>query len=338
VPTIPPSDAIISSPRLSVVIVNWNSCEDLRACLASLATQTLHELETIVVDNGSTDESAEMAAAEFPSTRLVRLSANLGFAEGCNRGIAVARAPWIAMLNNDTVADSAWAAALADAAAAAPARCGMLQSLMLFRDRPGVVNSTGLELTRGGAGRDRWEETPRPPAGDRAPQEIFCPTAGAAAYRRDMLDQIRLDEGWFDRRHFMYFEDLDLGWRARLAGWTALYVPASIVFHTWHGSVGRHGASWLEVIASTNRTRTLFKNASARFILGATPELAGDFVMVTRHGGLKALGGLIAAVRESLRQRADVTRMIRVDRRTVERAGRSVTPNPAGTAVVLSQS
>jgi len=339
VPTMLPSDVIVPAPRLSVVIVNWNSREDLRACLASLAAQTLRELETIVVDNGSTDGSADMTAIEFPSARIVRLSANLGFAEGCNRGIAVAGAPWIAMLNNDTVADSAWAAALADAAAAAPARCGMLQSLMLFRDRPGIVNSTGLELTRGGAGRDRWEETPRPPADDRAPQEIFCPTAGAAAYRRDMLDQIRLDDdGWFDRRHFMYFEDLDLGWRARLAGWTALYVPASIVFHTWHGSVGRHGASWLEVIASTNRTRTLFKNASARFILGATPELAGDVVMVTRHGGLKALGGLIAAVRDSLRQRADVTRMIRADRHTVERAGRSVTLNPAGTGVVLSQS
>jgi len=337
VPTIPPSDAIVASPRLSVVIVNWNSRDDLRGCLASLAAQTLRELETIVVDNGSTDGSADMAAAEFAAARVVRLTDNLGFAEGCNRGIAIARAPWIAMLNNDTVADPAWAAALVEAAAAAPARCGMLQSLMLFRDRPGVVNSTGLELTRGGAGRDRWEETPRPPAADRAPQEIFCPTAGAAAYRRDMLDHIRLGDGWFDRRHFMYFEDLDLGWRARLAGWTALYVPASIVFHAWHGSVDRHGASWLEVIASTNRTRTLFKNASVRFILGATPELAGDVVMVTRHGGVRAFGGLIAAVRDSLRQRAEVKRMIRIDRRAVERIGRTATPNPAANAVVVSR-
>lgn len=337
-PTIPPSDAIVPSPRLSVVIVNWNSREDLRGCLASLAAQTLRGLEIIVVDNGSSDGSAEMAAAGFPSARLVRLTGNLGFAEGCNRGIAIARAPWVAMLNNDTVADPDWAQTLAAAADAAPARCGMLQSLMLFRDRPGVVNSTGLELTRGGAGRDRWEETPRPPAADRAPQEIFCPTAGAAAYRREMLDAIRLAEGWFDSRHFMYFEDLDLGWRARLAGWTALFVPASIVFHTWHGSVGRHGASWLEVMASTNRTRTLLKNASVPFILGATPELVGDVFVVMRHGGLKALGRLRDAVRESLRRRADVTRMVRVDRRTVERIGRAATPNPAASAVVPSRS
>ncbi|HEV3141922.1 MAG TPA: glycosyltransferase family 2 protein [Vicinamibacterales bacterium] len=309
--------------RLSVVVVNWNSRDHLRDCLASLAAQSHRDLETIVVDNGSTDGSAEMVAADFASARLVRLGANLGFAEGCNRGIAASSGPWVATLNNDTVADPEWARSVIDAAAQAPAHCGMLQSLMLFRERPGVVNSAGLELTRGGAGRDRWEERPRPPATDRETQEIFCPTAGAAAYRREMLDAIHLSGGWFDRDHFMYFEDLDLGWRGRLAGWTARYVPTAVVFHTWHGSVGRHGASWLEVMASTNRTRTLVKNASPLFILGAAPELMGDIVMVTRHGGLEALGRFAGAVRHSLKQRDEVSRMIRVSRREVERIGRA---------------
>jgi GT2 family glycosyltransferase len=341
VPTTPPpagNVASVAAPRLSVVIVNWNSRDDLRACLASLAAQSLRDLETIVVDNGSTDGSADMTAAEFPAARLVRLSDNAGFAAGCNHGIAIARAPWVAMLNNDTVAEADWASALVHAAANAPANCGMLQSLMLFRDRPGVVNSTGLELTKYGAGRDRWSETPRPSRADLAVQEIFCPTAGAAAYRREMLDAIRLADGWFDARHFMYFEDLDLGWRARLAGWTALYVPASAVLHAWHGSVGRHGVSWLEVMASTNRMRTLCKNASLPFMAGAAPAIAGDLFMVARHGGLDALGKYVGAVRHSLRQRTEVARMIRVDRRTVERAGRRETPNRAADAVVRSPS
>ena len=309
--------------RLSVVIVNWNSHDDLGACLASLAAQSHRDLEVIVVDNGSNDGSAEMVSSEFASVRLLPLTENVGFAEGCNRGIAASTGSWVATLNNDTVADAEWAAGLVEAAERTPPDCGMLQSLMLFRDRPAVVNSTGIELTRSGAGRERWEELPRPPATLREPQEIFCPTAGAAAYRRGMLDAIRLADGWFDRCHFMYFEDLDLGWRARLAGWTALYVPTAVVFHTSHGSVGRHGAAWFDVIASINRTRTVLKNASPLFILGAVPELLGDIVKVTRRGGIGALGRLAGAVRHSLRQRGEVARMVRVRRRDVERMARA---------------
>lgn len=305
---------------LSIVVVNWNSRDDLRACLVSLRAQTHLDLEVIVVDNGSSDGSAEMVAAEFPECHLLAEDANLGFAEGCNRGIEVATGPWVAMLNNDCVAERDWARALVDAAARAPDSCGMLQSLMLFLDRPARINSTGIELTLLGGGRDRDGDRTWPNASSSEPAAIFCPTAGAAAYRRTMLDRIRLSTGYFDRRHFMYFEDLDLGWRARLAGWEAHYVPQSIVRHKWHGSTDRHGASWLIVLSGINRFRTQLKNASALLMVRTSPVTAIDVLQIAKHGGFAGVRQFVAAARESAALRHQVSAMARVQRRAVERA------------------
>jgi GT2 family glycosyltransferase len=308
---------------LSVVVVNWNSIDDLRCCLAALRTQTHSELEVIVVDNGSKDGSADMVAAEFPDYLLRRETENLGFAEACNRGIATSRGEWVAMLNNDAVAEADWSKALVDAAQAAPADCGMLQSLLLYQSRSGVINSTGIELTRSGGGRDRKEGQARDTAQD--VEAIFCPTAGAAAYRRTMLDAIRLSGGYFDRAHFMYYEDMDLGWRARLAGFSAQFVPGSVVYHKWHGSTERHGRSWLKATANTNRVRTLLKNASPGLLLQSLPETLEGAYNVVRHGGMKGLWALMRAVPQSLSARAEVERMTRVKRCDVEAAWRSTT-------------
>jgi GT2 family glycosyltransferase len=306
--------------RLSVVIVNWNSRDDLRRCLESLRAQTLRSIEVIVVDNGSTDGSAAMAASDFPDCRLLPQSDNLGFAEGCNRGIEASTGDWVATLNNDCVADPRWAQALADAAGRAPASCGMLQSLMVFLERPDTINSTGIELTALGSGRDRHRDRTWPNDASRQEAAIFCPTAGAAAYRRTMLEAIRVSTGYFDRTHFMYSEDLDLGWRARLAGWDASYVPESMVRHKWHGSTDRHGASWLAVLSGINRVRTLIKNASPSLIVRTSPVTIVEALDIARRDGADGLRRLKAAVRESLAVRDEVTKLARVGRRALERA------------------
>jgi len=302
---------------LSVVVVNWNSIDDLRSCLRSLRSQTHEKLEIVVVDNGSSDGSAEMVAAEFPEVVLLRQRENLGFAEGCNRGIEASHGTWVALLNNDAVAEPNWARALVAAIERAPSECGMLQSLLVYQQRPSVINSTGIELTYSGGGRDR--DGGRPLA-DAAPDEnIFCPTAGAAAYRRAMLDSIKLPQGYFDRDHFMYYEDLDLGWRARLAGWSARYVPASVVLHRWHGSSDRHGRPWLVVISCINRVRTLLKNASIGFIVRTSPRTMLELTQLVWFGRAGAVARLAKALRESAAVRSRVDAMMRVPRRTIER-------------------
>lgn len=302
--------------RLSVVIVNWNSRDDLAECLDSMLVQTHDDLEVIVVDNGSHDGSVEMVRERYPSFKLLAEGENLGFAEGCNRGIAAASGEWVAMLNNDTVAEPRWAEVLVAAASAGPAELGMLQSLMLFKQRPDVVNSTGIELDRYGSGVDRGEGASRADAQQAV--EVFCCCAGAAAYRRSMLEQIKLTSGYFDRQHFMYSEDLDLGWRARLAGWTARYVPDSVVLHRYHGSSSRHGPVWLQTMSITNRVRTLLKNGSLGLIASQGPAFLFWSLKLgwrARGDGLRALLG---AVKGGLDTRAEVDALCKVRRREVE--------------------
>jgi len=308
---------------LSIVVVNWNSKDDLRACLASLRAQTFGDLDVVVVDNGSSDGSVDMVAAEYPNFLLLRQSENLGFAEACNRGIESTRGEWVAMLNNDAVAEPNWAEALVEAIEAVPADCGMLQSLMLYQGRTHVINSTGIELAFSGGGRDRDEGLHYDPARPRSQEAIFCPTAGAAAYRRTLLESIRLPTGYFDRSHFMYYEDLDLGWRARLAGWSALHVPTSIVHHRWHGSTRRRGHGWLIGLANINRVRTLLKNASPLLIFQTMPRTVKELFELIRFGQFEALASLGDVIVESVEQRRLVDALAKVPRRTVERTWRA---------------
>jgi GT2 family glycosyltransferase len=302
---------------LSVVIVNWNSIDDLRACLTSLRAQLHTELELIVVDNGSSDGSPAMVQTEFPEVKLLSQTDNLGFAQACNIGIDASRGEWVAMLNNDTLAQPNWARALVAEIEAAAPDCGMLQSLLLYQDRPEVINSTGIELTYSGGGRDR--DGGRAAGTTHPERNLFCPTAGAAAYRRSMLHAIKLPNGYFDPDHFMYYEDLDLGWRARLAGWSAHYVPESVVLHRWCGSSTRHGRGWLVVLSSTNRLRTLVKNASIFFILRTIPRTVLELAKLIWFGRVAGLARLLKALRQSSYLRRSVRAMERLPRRAIER-------------------
>jgi GT2 family glycosyltransferase len=302
---------------LSVVVVNWNSRSHLGACLAALERQTHRELEVIVVDNGSSDGSVELVKREHPGVRLVAQGDNLGFAEGCNRGIALAQGEWVALLNNDTVADERWAEALCRAAAELPADCGMLQSLMLFFDEPDTVNSTGIVLARTGGGEDRGERRPRPPPGG-SREEIFCPSGGAAAYRKSMLAAIALPSGYLDREFFCYFEDMDLGWRARLAGFRAFFVPDSIVLHHYHGSTSRRGDEWLVTMTHVNRLRMLLKNASLPFLLRTLPTSAKQVVRLFTRGEPGSARSLARGLYAGLAERRRVAALAQRPRRGVE--------------------
>lgn len=302
---------------ISVVVVNWNSKADLAACLRSLAVQSEQEFQVIVVDNGSTDGSVEMVREEFSSVTLVATGENLGFAEGCNRGIAVAEGEWVATLNNDAVAAPEWIAELRRAVAAGDPWLGMLQSKIVFRERTDRTNSTGVLLFGDASAKDRHYDVPVEEAN--APAEIFCTSAGAALYRRRMLDETRLPSGVFDRTFFMYFEDVDLGWRCRLAGWQAVYVPSAIVLHAFHGSSKRRGRHFVALHCKRNRLRMLVKNGSGTLFLRGLPRTVADLLWLVRIDGSKAIEDYARALHDGLRQRAAVSLRARVLRRDIER-------------------
>ncbi len=301
---------------ISVVVVNWNAKDELRRCLESLRAQTDHDFETIVVDNGSVDDSLEMLKVEFPWVVVIDAAANLGFAEGCNRGIDEAKGSWVATLNNDAVASPTWIAELRAAIRDGDPRLGMVQSRIVFQQKPDRMNSTGILIYPNGVFIDRDYE--HPTKADESREEIFCVSAGAALYRRAMLDELRLGSGFFDRTFFMYFEDVDLGWRARLAGWSALYVPRATVYHAFHGTSNRRGKHFVRLHCCKNRVRTMLKNASLRYILGTTSRIVSELAWSATQEGVKVLPAYWAAINDGLSQRSAVTRLVRENRRAVE--------------------
>ncbi|HUX87896.1 MAG TPA: glycosyltransferase family 2 protein [Chloroflexota bacterium] len=212
------------SELVSVVIANYNGRDLLGECLESLRQQTYSAYEVIVVDNGSTDGSAQWLGEHFPEVKLVRLPCNRGFAGGSNAGISVARGELIALLNNDTVVAPGWLEEMVRVLAD-QSEVGMVAAKLLFWNQPNVINSTGIAIDRVGIAWDRRGGQLEQP--DESVVEVFGPCGGAALYRRTMLD----DVGAFDEDFFCYLEDVDLAWRARLAGWRCLYAPKARVMH-----------------------------------------------------------------------------------------------------------
>ncbi len=302
---------------ISVVVVNWNAREDLAACLASLAAQTDRDFETIVVDNGSVDDSVSSLAGRYADVVWVEAGENLGFAEGCNRGIAAAGGSWIATLNNDAIADARFIEELRSAALSGGPSLGMVQSRIVFQRDTQRTNSTGLLLYADGCAEDR--DFDQPIRADDRNEEIFCPTAGAALYRRAMLDEVRLPSGFFDRGYFMYVEDLDLGWRSRLAGWSTLYAPRALVAHKFQGTSRRHGRRFVELQCKKNRLRTLVKNGSLRMLVTSLPRTLVDLAESCLWIGPSAIARFATAAWDSARQRPAISKMRRIPRREIER-------------------
>jgi GT2 family glycosyltransferase len=217
-------------PLISVVIVNFNGLRFLEPCFSSLAGQSFKNFEIILVDNDSSDGSADYIREHFPSVTLIETGKNLGFAGGTNAGICVAQGDFILALNNDTIADSQFIENLIGPMMS-DSRIGMCASKMLFPDRR--INSTGICISRSGAAWDRGifeRDSGQYDTGE----EVFGPCGGAALYRRSMLDEI----GLFDEDFFIYVEDIDLAFRARLAGWKCMYIPTARVTHFMGGTAG----------------------------------------------------------------------------------------------------
>lgn len=213
-------------PRASIVIVNYNGREDLARCLRSLAQAGHDDDEIIVVDNGSSDGSAAMVEAQFPQARLLRSARNLGFGEGNNLGAAHAAGHCLAFLNPDTEVTPGWLDALL-AALDETREAGLATPKILLREDPQHINTCGNDLHLTGLALCRGLGQARDELADRA--AVGAISGAAFAMRRELFYRL----GGFDGSFFLYMEDTDLSWRARLAGYTCLYVPDAVVYHRY---------------------------------------------------------------------------------------------------------
>jgi len=214
----------------------------LRECLRSLAGQNLKNVEWIVVDNGSNDGSAAMVHAEFPQAIVIESKTNLGFCAGNNVGIAASVGDYVALLNNDAVAEPQWLESMITEIEVDPA-VGMVASKILVAGRPNVIDKVGHGIYWDGQNRGRGSGETDCGQFD-TEREILWPDGCAALYRRRMLDEI----GGFDEDFFAYADDAELGLRGRSAGWRARYAPGAVVHHLRGTTMGKYSAERIRLI------------------------------------------------------------------------------------------
>ena len=244
--------------KVTVVIVNWNGDRFLERCLSALLAQTVAPHEIILVDNASSDASLDIVQ-RFPSVRLLGQNENLGFARGNNLAIeaAAAESQWIALLNPDAFVEPCWLETLLLAVRDYPA-FDVFGSKLVNAADPAVLDGAGdayhvsgrvWRISRGEQMSFISEQV----------REIFSPCAAAALYRRKAL----LEVGGFDEDFFCYVEDVDLGFRLRLAGYCCLYVPSSVAHHVGSGTTGGQHSDFATYHGHRNLVWTYVKNMPA---------------------------------------------------------------------------
>jgi GT2 family glycosyltransferase len=282
----------MNTALVSVIIVSWNGKTWLPGCLAAIQQQTYPYIEVIVVDNGSTDGSAQLVEGAYPWVRLAPAGRNVGFAAGNNLGFAAANGVYFVTLNNDTAIEPDFVTELVKAAQSS-ADVGMVASKMLMWDDPTRIDSAGIALNRAGLAWNRL----RGEMDDRSvtrPSDIFGPCAGAALYRRELIEQL----GGFDEDFFFYYEDVDLAWRAQRAGWRCLYVPTARVLHR-HSATGAQNPPLKSYLLGRNKMWALCKNVRGSWIAWLPLILFYDgcaawYALLFRHDPYSLKGRLAA--------------------------------------------
>jgi len=214
----------MTSSGVAIVIVNFDGERLLPACLAALGAQTLAPDEIVVADNGSRDGSLALLRAHHPDVQIVALGHNHGFAGGANRGVAATHAPWVCVLNSDATPQPDWLERLM--AAPRDARRTWALGSVLVSAATGRIESAGDQYDPAGFAykllRDRpLSELPS------EPYRVFAAPGAAPVFRRDVYDRL----GGYEERFFLYYEDVDLAFRAVLRGYHALLVPDARVVH-----------------------------------------------------------------------------------------------------------
>ena len=226
---------MVANPLVSVTIVTYNSGRFIRRCLESVLDQRYPAIELIVIDNASSDGTADILELFEDRCRVVRNEENLGFAAAQNQAIAISSGEWVLTLNPDVLLLPNFISTLMKSAGSAPSLgtlCGkllMMDASFRIPDRA-VVDSTGIYFTpmmrhldRGCLATDNGHYLKH--------EYVFGATAAAACYRREMIEDVSVDGEFFDSDFFTYREDADVAWRAQLLGWKCLYVPDALGYH-----------------------------------------------------------------------------------------------------------
>jgi GT2 family glycosyltransferase len=251
-------------PLISIIIVNWNGARVLDQCLAALKSQTFQDFEIILIDNGSTDGSADQIENRFPGVRLIPLRENSGFASANNLGALAAQGRWLALLNIDAFAQPDWLEKLMTAAAEHP-EFSFFASCLVSAQSPKIVDGLGDVYHISGLAWRRGHSQPLEQFKS-GPLEVFGACGAAALYDREQF----LSVGGFDESFFCYHEDVDLSFRLRLLGHRCLYVPEAVVHHVGSFSYGPQN-DFVVYHGHRNLVWTFFKNMPPTLLIRYLP-------------------------------------------------------------------
>ncbi|AEG45120.1 glycosyltransferase [Isoptericola variabilis] len=251
---------------VSVVLVNYKGADDTITCLKYFdeVDWPADRLELIVVDNDSQDGSAERIRAAVPHATVVESGGNLGFAGGCNLGVAHASGQWVGFINNDARPGPGWIRAAVEAMEADPT-IGSVASKVLDWDGA-LVDYVDGSLTWYGMGYKREAEWPDSAEYD-VPKDVLFGT-GAAMF---VPTQVYREVGGFDERFFMFYEDVDLGWRLNLLGYRVRYVPGSVAYHKHHVTMKKFGNYRESYLLERNALLSMYKNLDDESLAKALP-------------------------------------------------------------------
>jgi GT2 family glycosyltransferase len=263
------------TPLASVIVVNYNGGDLLLPCLQSLQRQTVADLEVILVDNASRDDSLEAACKlprEWPSLIILPQKENLGFAGGCCKGLKAARGRLIALLNNDAIAHERWLEHLVNGMESDPCIGICASKIMVHGEN--IIDSAGDGYSSAGKGFKRGEGKP----GDvyNKQEFVFGACAGAALYRREMIEET----GFLDEDFFLIHEDTDLNWRAHLFGWKVLYVPEAMVHHRVRSSIGHNSYVSVYYTVRNNELVRIKNLPLSFFVRHLFPMALGEITML----------------------------------------------------------
>jgi GT2 family glycosyltransferase len=286
-----------AAPTVSVVIVSYESGSTLERCLAGLDAQTFTDFEVLLVDNASTDGAPQAAAAADSTIRFLQPGVNLGFAAGNNLAAREARGRWLVLLNPDAYPDPDWLEALIAGTLRHPeVRC--FTSLQMVADEPDLMDGAGDVMTSAGIpfrGGYRRRLPPKLREG-----EVFSACGAATLIDRALF----LSLGGFDERFFCYCEDVDLGYRLRLAGEATLLLPAARVEHVGSASTGVR-SDFAVFHGSRNRIWTFLKNTPPLLLWLTTPlhvaVTAGLLLLHARRGDAAPV---VRGIRAALKREA----------------------------------
>lgn len=313
--------------KVSVAILNWNGRKFLSECIDSILAQTHLDVELIVVDNASSDDSVDFIKAMYEGAlRLVENETNVGFSRGMNQAIAIASAEYIMPLNFDVIMEPDFVAQMVAAAEADPKIGSVSGKLLRFNEtgKTRVIDSTGHVIHKNRYVVNRGEDQLDAGQFD-APDEIFGTCGAASLYRREMIEDIIWQDEFYDESFFIMLEDVDVDWRAQLRGWRCVYSPAAVAYH-YRGATDSGKSRLIQRHYYKNRYLTIWKNDFWVSWLKHLPQillmdlyLNIDILFTSPIALVQAWGDLIRLMPLTIRKRKAIKAGRVTTRRDIER-------------------